>query len=956
MKKRNLLMLLLVLLASMPAMRTVAQQLPELPMDPAIRYGKLPNGLTYYIRHNKLPENRAHFYIAQKVGSVQEDDNQRGLAHFLEHMCFNGTKNFPGNGVIRFCESIGVKFGENLNAYTSTDETVYNIDNVPVNDANIDSCLTILHDWADGLILDPAEIDKERGVIHEEWRMRSSAGQRIFERNLPTLYPGSKYGHRMPIGLMEIIDNFKPEFLRAYYEKWYRPDLQGVIVVGDIDVDKVEARIKAIFSPIQMPENAAPYETYPVPANAEAIYVIDKDKEQQQSIIELMFKHDPLPEAYKNTPVSISYQLFTRLASTCFSARLNELSQKPDCPFIAAGAGDDKYLMSKTMNALTVYILPKPGQDAAAVQKVMEEVERASRFGFTETELIRAREEFMSRIEKIYDNREKQRHDFYVRQYVRHFLEKDPIPDLETEFNIYKGITQQVTSAQLSQAVSGLFKELTASTDSNFVFLAMYPEKEGVAIPTAESMKQAVAAAKAAQLEAYVDNVKNEPLIPVLPKKGKILKEEKAPFGYTCWTLANGARVFFRKTDFNDSEVQFRASSFGGKSLTRDKDLELFKGIITGGGMSDVFGVVMNATGLGNFTSVELEKKLAGKQASCSPALGEATETLSGTSTPKDLRTLFELIYLRFQQPANDTEGFNNCMTMLRTQLENLEKIPDMAFSDSVRSTIFGHNPHRALLKSKDLDKITYEDIRRVYSERFSAAGDFDFYFTGAFDTDSLRAFTEQYIAPLKAVKKRESYTDRKIRPVKGTVDNRFVRAMETPQGNIVQLWNGDLKYSMKNAAAVNALGQILTQRYLKSIREEGSMAYSVGASGNAEYGINDSYTIQIYCPVKPAKADSALLLMEQGILEIAKDGVTKEELDKVKEFELKEYADGQHKNGYWQSLIMALNNWKQDEQTGYEDTIRNLTSEDIRKFVNDVLLKQHNRVTVTMLPADLKE
>lgn len=957
MKKRNLLMLMLVLLTGMTAMRTVAQQLPELPMDPAIRYGKLPNGLTYYIRHNKLPEKQAHFYIAQKVGSVQEDDNQRGLAHFLEHMCFNGTTNFPGNGLIRFCESIGVKFGENLNAYTSTDETVYNIDNVPVSDANIDSCLTILHDWADGLILDPAEIDKERGVIHEEWRMRSSAGQRIFERNLPTLYPGSKYGHRMPIGLMEIIDNFKPEFLRAYYEKWYRPDLQGIIVVGDIDVEKVEARIKAIFSPIQMPENAAPYETYPVPTNAEAIYVIDKDKEQQQSVIELMFKHDPIPEAYKNTPVNMSYQLFTGLASTCLSARLNELSQKPDCPFIASGAGDGKYLMSKTMNAFTIYILPKPGQDAAAVQKVMEEVERASRFGFTETELIRAREEFMSGIEKIYDNREKQRHDFYVTQYVRHFLEKDPIPDLETEFNIYKGITQQITSAQLSQAVSGLFKELTASTDSNFVFLAMYPEKEGVAIPAAESMKQAVAAAKAAQLEAYVDNVKNEPLIPVLPKKGKIAKEEKAPFGYTCWTLSNGARVFFRKTDFNDSEVQFRATSFGGQSLTNDKDLELFKGIVTGGGMLNVFDVVMDdATGLGNFTSVELEKKLAGKQASCSPALGEATETLSGTSTPKDLRTLFELIYLRFQQPANDTEGFNNCMNLLRTQLENLEKIPDMAFTDSVRSTAFGHNPRRALLKSKDLDKITYEDIRRVYAERFSAAGDFDFYFTGAFDTDSLRAFTEQYIAPLKAVKKRETYVDRKIRPVKGTVDNRFVRAMETPQGNIVQLWNGDLKYSMKDAAVVNALGQILTQRYLKSIREEGSMAYSVGAVGNAEYGVNDNYAIQIYCPVKPAKADSALLLMEQGILEIAKGGVTKEELDKVKEFELKEYADNQRKNSYWQSLIVAVNTWKQDEQTGYEETIRNLTSEDIRKFVNDVLLKQHNRVTVTMLPVDFTE
>lgn len=942
MRKLNLLMTLLVAVACLPVFRASAQQMPSLPIDPAIRYGKLPNGLTYYIRHNKLPENRANFYIAQKVGSVQEDDNQRGLAHFLEHMCFNGTENFPGNSLIKYCESIGVKFGENLNAYTSTDETVYNIDNVPVTDSNVDSCLLILHDWADGLILDPAEIDKERGVIHEEWRMRSSAGQRIFQRNLPTLYPGSKYGHRMPIGLMEIIDNFKPDFLRAYYEKWYRPDLQGVIVVGDIDVDKVEASIKEIFSPIKMPENPAAYETYPVPTNAEAIYVIDKDKEQQQSIIQLMFKHDPIPGEYKNTPAYMAMKYVTGLATSCMNSRLNELSQKPECPFIGAGCFDGNYIMSKTMDALGVGIIPKPGQDAAAVQAVMQEVERAARFGFTGTEVIRAREEFISGLEKIYDNRDKQKHDFYVQQYVRHFLENDPIPDLETEFNIYKMMAAQLPA----EAVSQTFKEITASTDSNFVLLAMYPEKEGVTIPSADEMKKAVAAAKAAQLEAYVDNVKDEPLVAKLPKKGKITKEEAADFGYTRWTLSNGAKVYFRQTDFNDSEVRFAARSLGGKSKVGDNDLVNL----------ELVEDVMSSTGLGNFTSVELEKKLAGKQASVRPSIGQVTEGLNGQSTPKDLRTLFELIHLRLSQPANDTDGYNNCIAFLKSQLENVEKVPEAAFSDSILATLYGHNPRMKRIKAADLAQADYATIRRIYAERFNTAGDFDFYFTGAFDKDSLRAFTEQYIASLPTVKKREGFIDLKVRPVKGIVDNRFVRTMETPKGNIVQVWNGELPYNMKNAAVVDALGQILTQRYLKSIREEGSMAYSVGAQGRASYGITEDYTLQIYCPVKPAKADSALVLMEQGIQEIARDGVTAEELDKVKQFELKTYADNQRQNGYWEELIIGKTVWNKDEQTGYEDTIKNLTSDDIKRFVNDVLLKQKNRVTVTMLPADMKE
>lgn len=946
---RNKMKYVCLLLLAFISLPVLAQpQMPSIPTDPAVRIGKLPNGLTYYVRHNKLPENRANFYIAQKVGSVQEEESQRGLAHFLEHMCFNGTEHFPDDALIKYCERIGVKFGQNLNAYTTTDETVYNIDDVPVTDNNVDSCLLILHDWSNSLTLAPEEIDKERGVIHEEWRLRSSASGRIFERNLATLYPDSRYGHRYPIGLMSVIDNFKPEELRAYYQKWYRPDLQGIIVVGDIDVDKVEAKIKQLFSDIKMPENAAKYEHYPVPDNNAPIYVIDKDKEQGQMVIELMFKHESLvPEQMKNTPAYFSVNYIKTLAVQAFNSRLNEISQKADAPFVYASADDDHYILAKTVDALTIAIVPKPGKDKEAVELVMKELKRVSEYGFTASEINRESESFLNSLETIYNNRDKQKNSFFVPQYVRNFLENEPIPSVEVEYNTYKTLAQQLGQMHVTtDMTSQLFKELTACTDTNFVCLAMYPDKEGVNIPTEADLKQAIAAAKAAKVEAYVDNVKNEPLVPVLPKKGKIAKESKADFGYTCWTLPNGARVFYKKTDFNDSEIVFSAYSFGGSYAIIKKDAVNAK----------LMPIVMASTGLGNFTITELQKKLASKQASCDISLNNMTEQLDGKSTPKDLRTLFELIYLRFQTPCNDPEAYNSTISTLRTTLENADKQPMKVFSDSLNATLFGHNPYKRSIKVGDLDKANYETIKKLYSERFNAAGDFDFYFTGAIDVDSLREFTEQYIAPLKGVKTRETYNDLHLDMVDGVVNNHFFRKMETPQAIVVQAWHGKNPYTQKEAAVVNALGAVLTQRYLKSIREDAGIAYSVFANAKATFGSTDNYTVIVQCPVKPAKLDSALLLMKQGIDDISAHGVTADELEKVLAFELKDYADSQKKNSYWDNIIYCKNTWGKDAFTDYDKVLKSVTSKDIQDFVNNILLKQNNCITVSMRPTDYTE
>ncbi len=937
----RILSLLLFLVASATAWaQSEAAMMPELPLDPEVRHGKLANGLTYYVRHNKLPENRVCFYIAQKVGSVQEEDNQRGLAHFLEHMCFNGTAHFPDDALIKYCERIGVKFGQNLNAYTSTDETVYNIDDVPALPGNIDSCLLILKDWSNGLTLAGEEIDKERGVIHEEWRMVNGAARRLFTRNMPNMLPGSRYAYRMPIGTLEVIDNFPHQELRDYYHKWYRPDLQGIIIVGDIDAEKVEARIKELFSDIVMPENAAKYEHYPVPSTPSALYIIDKDKEQPQAVISYNWKNAPLPEAYANTEMNIVFSSIVSGAAAMLNARLEELSKKEDCPFLYAGTDYGKYMgVAKTMEAFQLTILPKPGQDAAASRVALEEVERVRQHGFTATELARIKESTQSTLDRIYSNRDKQKHPFFIDQYVRHFLENTPAMSIEERHARYAKILPALRLEMYDACIANL----TASIDSNFVCYAAYPDKDGQPVPTEDELRAAVAAARAAQLEAYVDNVKDEPLIPVLPEKGRIVKEKAADFGFTCWTLENGARVFFKKTDFNNAQVILRATSLGGKSLLPDSCLIATK----------LFGNVIGAGGVGNFTATELQKKLAGKQVGLGVGLGQTTESISGSSTPKDLRTLFELLYLHFRKPLKDTEAYNSTIATLKTSLENAEKKPETSFSDSITATLYDHNPMLGRLTRAELERADYDEILRIYAERFNAGGDFDFFFIGAFDEDSLRAYTEQYIAPLKGVKKREKFVNKKFYPVTGVVNNHFKREMEVPQAFLFQLWGGQTPYSLKKAAVVNAFGEILDTRCMKSIREDAGFAYSVSAGASASFGLRDEYALSISCPIKPEAQDSVLILIREAIEDIAVNGVTEEELGKVKAFEEKNYADNQKNNGYWLGLIMQKTTWNKNLQKGYIEAIRSVSSDDIRKFARKTLLKQGNCVTVTMLPLE---
>ena len=939
MRIKHLLVAALLFITGSAAVVAQEMQLPPIPVDTAVRIGKLPNGLTYYIRHNGYPEHRVNFYIAQRVGSIQEEENQRGLAHFLEHMAFNGSENYPGDKLLEYMRSIGVEFGRDLNAYTSIAETVYNIDNVPSgNLAALDSCLLVLKDWSNGLTLDDEEIDKERGVIENEWRLRSSADQRMFERNLEKMYPGSKYGRRMPIGTMEVVKNFKPEVLRAYYHKWYRPDNQAIIVVGDIDVNRTEQKIKEMFSGIKLDPNATPVVPEPVPDNNEAIIIVDKDKEQQINIVQLIFKHDDVPDSLKG---NLAYMLQTyavSLSTQMLNARLAEVAQNADCPFVQAGVSDGDYLFAKTKDAFMAYCVPKPGQTDAAVSAVMREVMRATKFGFTPTEYARAKSEYMSQLESVYTNRDKRNNSVYCNLYTRNFLDNEPIPSIDDEYMIM----QQLSPAIPVEAINETIKQLVSVTDTNLVVLSFNTEKEGAVYPTEEGIKKAIDAVHGEQLTAWVDNVKQEPLIAQLPAKGKIVSEkENTTLGYKELALSNGARVLLKKTDYKDNEVLLNASSKGGSSLLGEEDIINAK----------AFDAVIGSSGLGNFDVTELQKALAGKQANVNLQLANFHEIVSGSSTPKDIETLFQLTYLYFTDIKKDEKSYAQLMTTLETILKNQELSPDAAFSDSLMVTLYSRNPRNTNIKVEDLKKINYDRILQIAKERTANAGDFTFEIVGNFDEAAIRPLIEQYIASLPGNGQKEQW--KKISTYnRGEAVNKFTRKMETPKANAYMYWyNLDVPYSLENAVAVGAAGEVLEMIYLKKIREDAGAAYSAGAAGSCQYGGDTPFTALIgICPMDPAKSDLALKIMDEEAKKLCTT-VDADMLNKVKEAMLKKADDAARTNGYWLSVIDTFDEYGIDTHTTYKDLVKALTPEKVAKVVKDVIFAGGNSVKVIMLP-----
>ena len=910
-----------------------AQQMPPIPTDPNVRIGKLENGLTYYIRHNALPEKQADFYIAQKVGSILEEDSQRGLAHFLEHMCFNGTTNFPDNLLREYLEGIGVKFGTNLNAYTSVDETVYNISNVPViRDGIVDSCLLILHDWANDLTLDPKEVDKERGVIHEEWRTRTGAMMRMYDKTFPVMFKDSKYAYRLPIGIMEVVDNFPYKALRDYYEKWYRPDQQGIIVVGDINVDQIEAKIKKMFSPIEMPKNAAKREYFPVPDNDEPLITVAKDREQQVPIIYLFHKHEAFPKEQKGNIAYLAVNYISSMIEQMLNNRMNELMQKPNPPFIQGMVSDSDFLVAKTKAAFAGIAVAKEDGILGATEALIREIERARQFGFTAGEYSRARADYLRGLESAYNERNKTRTASYVQEYVRHFIDNEPIPGIENEYAIMNQLAPNIPIEAINQTVKQLIGE------KNIVLGVFCPDKESMKYPTEAELKGCLDKVKAEKLEAYVDKVSNEPLMKNKPQPGKVVKSEQGAFGSKVLTLSNGVRVILKPTDYKADEIQMRAFSAGGTSLFKDEDVLQF----------NLMNEVVILGGLGNFNSVDLDKVLAGKMASVVPNVWTLGEELKGACSPKDLETMLQLAYLRFTAPRQDKDAFASFIARNKAAMANMNADPNTAFSDSIKVAVYNNNPRVLSLKPEMLDNVDYDKIMALYKDRFAEAGDFTFVFVGNIDEKTATPLIEQYLGGLPTIGRKENYRDNHVDMRKGLYNNDFIRSMETAKSSVFMVAHGDVKFTHKNILMMNIMGQLLDILYTQTVREEAGGTYGVSCFGSVTNLPKEEGTFQIMFETDPAKRPEMVKLIRQGIQQYIKEGPKAEDLAKVKEYMLKTHQQNQKENSYWNNVLYNYYWTNLDTSTNYKETLNSITLNDLMKFAKD-FFGQKNMIEVSM-------
>ena len=920
-------------------------QMPAIPVDKNVKIGHLDNGLTYYIRHNSYPEHVASFYIAQKVGSINENDDQRGLAHLLEHLAFNGTDHFKGNSLQDYLQSIGVEYGRNLNAYTSVEKTVYYFTDVPTTRPTaVDSCMLILKDWSNGISLTEEAINDERDVVHNEYRMRIVGQQRMIERSLPKLYQNNKYGYRFPIGLMSVIDGCKPETLRAYYRKWYRPDNQAIIIVGDVDVNHIENKIKELFSGIKVPANAAKIEPVEVADNDTAIYVIDKDKEQQYDIFNIFMKHPAIPNAMKGNMSYLMKGYMDNVVTSMLGARYAEIAQEADCPFLQAGADDGDFLLSSTKGAFSLIGVAKPGKVKEAYAAVLREAKRMHDFGFTATEYQRAKEEFLSQVDKTLANKDKMKNEQFTTQYVDNFISNEPIPSVEDESQFYKMVVPQLPL----EAINAYAKQLVCQSDTNLVSMVLMREAEGAVYPTEKELADIVKQVRSEKLEAYVDNVKQEPLIANLPKAGKILSEKDSKkFGYKELTLSNGARVLLKKTNLKEGEVIMNASSKGGSSLYDLKDrvnLELFDAVIA-------------YSGLGNFSSTELQKVLAGKNANVNLHLGKLHEYTSGNCTPKDMETMFQMNYLYFTNIKKDEQAIGNLLNQYKMALKNKALSPESALSDSLQYTLHAHNPWYYSLEEKDIDNVNYDRILQIAKERTANAADFTFTIIGNFDEALVRKYIEQYIASLPSVKKGKKYVHENWKPysvyAKGNVENIFKRKQETPKSNIYMFWyNNDTPYTLDNSIKADVAGQILDMVYLKTIREEQSAAYSASAAGFSQLGSDQPWTaIYGYCPVKPEKKDIAIKIMRDEFQKLSTT-IDADMLNKTKDLMLKQYEDALKTNGYWLGVIKDYDEFGVDKDTDYRSLVKALTPASVAQFVKANLIGK-NSVSVIMLPQE---
>ena len=931
--QRKILLIALSAFLAVAPLAAQADKYPldqKIPVDSKITVGELGNGLRYYIRENREPANRAELRLVVNAGSVLEDDDQLGLAHVVEHMAFNGSKHFPKQKLVDFMESIGMRFGPDLNAFTGFDETTYML-KIPTDSPEIlETSFLILEDWAHGLTFEDKAIDKERGIIVEEWRLGQGADARMRDKQFPVLFRGSRYAERMPIGKKEVIESFKYETLKRYYRTWYRPELMAVIAVGDFDRTRMVELIKRHFEAIPRAVGA-PRPSYPVPDHDETLFAIATDKETSESVVAVYHK---LPLRDQSTVSSYRQMLVERLFNGMLNERLVEITQKPGAPFLGAVSSQGRFIGSKEVYVLSALV--EGGGIAGGLRALYTEGERVTRFGFTATELERQKSEMMRVFENALAEKETEDSGTYAQELSRSFLQEEPTPGIQYEYDLHVHFLPGITLDETNR----LAKEWM--TERNRVIMANAPDKEGAGVPSEKELLAVLDEVKRQEIAPYEDTTTDAPLLPDMPKPGEIVsKRTIEAAGVTEWTLSNGARVVLKPTAFKEDEILLRATSAGGISLASDESLV----------PANTADQVVAAGGLGEFSAIALQKKLAGKAVFITPSIGELEEGLSGSASPKDAEALFQLIYLTFTAPRPDPAVFDVIKSQLKTFLENRDKSPETVFADTLRKTMQRDQPRFRPMTVADISEMDLQKSLAFYRDRFGDAGDFTFVFVGKLDLEKLEPLVRRYLASLSSKGRKETWRDWRVAPPEGVVKKTVEKGVE-PKSLTAIVFSGPFKSDPGNRIAIRAAGQVLETRLRKLLREELSGTYDVAVQPSTSKIPREEYRVTIDLGADPARMDELTRAIFREIKRLKKKGPTAKEVDEVRLAESRDYETNSRMNGWWLSQLAERYRIGEDPAglTRFPETLKLLTKEAVRAAAR-TYFNTKRYVQVTLYP-----
>lgn len=900
-------------------------------VDTLVTIGRLQNGLTYYIRENRKPEQRAELRLVVNAGSVLEDEHQSGLAHFLEHMAFNGTRNFPKKELVNYLESLGMRFGPDLNAYTSFDETVYML-TIPTDSAHvIDRAFDILEDWAWQMSLDGDEIDRERGVVIEEWRSGRGAEARIFDKQFPILLKNSRYADRSPIGRKEILESFPHDALRSFYSMWYRPDLMAVLAVGDFNKEQLEQKIKKHFSHIPLVATPTPRPYFAVPEHQEPLFAIASDREAAFSNVSVYYKH----ETRRDSTLQGYRRLLTEvLYNAMFNNRLAELVREADAPLLGAYSSKGSFVRTRDIYSLGAVV--KDNGIERGLEALLTEAARVRKFGFTSTELERSKKEMLRSMEQQYFEREKTESRTIISEYIRNYLTGEPIPGVPLEYELHKQLLPLITLDE----VNGLAIEWI--TNKNRVVLVSGPDKAGVALPTEQQLAGVFAATESKQISAYVDRVSSAPLVATPPTPGTIVaRNERKELGITEWTLSNGVRVVLKPTDFKNDEVIFGAFSPGGHSLVADEDHTT----------ATMASSLIQESGVGTFDKVTLEKQLAGKSVSVSPYIAELEEGLGGSAAPGDMETMFQLIHLYFTAPRADSSAFLSYRERLRGILQNRSARPEAAFEDTIAVTMSQYHQRRRPPSEGMLKEMNLQRAFAIYRDRFADAGDFTFVIVGNFTRESLEPLVKTYLGGLPCSNRKESWADIGVRAPAGKLEKTVIRGVER-KSQVRMIFSGPFEWSYRNRHEIQSMAGVLRIKLREALREERGGTYGVSVTASTYGRPRPEYRITIGFGCAPDRVNELVQAVVNELDSITTFTVDRGYVAKVQETQRRERETDLRSNRFWLSTLQAYYNYNEEpgQILEYFTLIESLTPDLVRSAARRYL-DMNNMVKVVLMP-----